>query len=344
MIYNVTYRVSETIWSSNVAIAENEDDVRAHYSSKADTVIISEGSEHDVRNAQERGKPVVTCPPAPQPAPQPEPAETETASPAEAEPVPVHSVSVPALGAEPHKKPKNLKVSRAGDDLMAAMHQAIRNAEEEYRTSGRVTICISNTNNKTETPSFSTLPVICCPAICRGTCDKDCYAEAMIRRHGVRPDNTQLVSWARNLVAWRHDPDAVFAAIMQAQQASPFFRYHVSGDILGEDYLRRMADAAEQVPSCRSLAFTKCYGLVDAWIDEHGPLPENLVIRPSEGWGIQYDNPHHLPTSICYGTEDEIPAGKGVYHCTGFCPACQAAETGCWYPNEDTRTVAFAKH
>lgn len=247
-----------------------------------------------------------------------------------------------ALGSAPHKAPKNLKAPRDHDKLRSAILDAVRNANAEYKARGSVLVHISTDNNKTHTPSISYPPFIACPRICNGTCSKDCYAANMINTTGARPDNTILWSWARNLVAWRHDPDAVFAAIMQAQQASPFFRYHVSGDILGMDYLRRMVDAAERVPSCRSLAFTKCYELVDAWIDEHGPLPENLVIRPSEGWGIVYRNPHNLPTSLCYGKGDFVPGN--AYYCGGDCTACQAAQTGCWFPKEDTRIIAFAKH
>lgn len=73
-IFNVTFHYSGSTYCSNVAIAACEADVKAHYS-KYDEVIISEGSENDLKDAEKRNKPVIRCEAAPAP--------VETAAPAE---------------------------------------------------------------------------------------------------------------------------------------------------------------------------------------------------------------------------------------------------------------------
>ena len=56
--YNVSFKYSEDVYCSNIAHAESVEDVERHYS-KHSWVKVTEASEHDVKNALERGKPVI---------------------------------------------------------------------------------------------------------------------------------------------------------------------------------------------------------------------------------------------------------------------------------------------
>jgi len=61
--YNVTFKWYDTdTYCSNIAKAECAEDVKAHYSKYDNDPIISEASSYEVEAAQERGKPIVTCP------------------------------------------------------------------------------------------------------------------------------------------------------------------------------------------------------------------------------------------------------------------------------------------
>lgn len=57
--YNVSFEYSESIYCSNIAHAETAEDVERYYSEKYNWVKVTEASEHDVKNALERGKPVI---------------------------------------------------------------------------------------------------------------------------------------------------------------------------------------------------------------------------------------------------------------------------------------------
>lgn len=56
--YNINFE-SESVYCSNIAHAETAEDVERYYSEKYNWVKVTEASEHDVKNALERGKPVI---------------------------------------------------------------------------------------------------------------------------------------------------------------------------------------------------------------------------------------------------------------------------------------------
>ena len=58
--FNVSFQYSGSVYCSNLAHAETVEDVQAHYS-EYDWVSVSDATEYDVRNAQERGKPIIEC-------------------------------------------------------------------------------------------------------------------------------------------------------------------------------------------------------------------------------------------------------------------------------------------
>lgn len=57
--FNVTFQYSETVFCANIARAESAEDVERHYSKKYEWVKVSEANEWDVKDALERGKPVI---------------------------------------------------------------------------------------------------------------------------------------------------------------------------------------------------------------------------------------------------------------------------------------------
>ena len=142
-------------------------------------------------------------------------------------------------------------------------------------------------------PSFSFPPVVTCAKCASSTCAKKCYA----RRMALRRANVAN-AWTENLKEWNERPEAVRAAITARSFTSSVFRYFVGGDIPDADFLLMMVSIAETVKSCKFLAFTKCYKLVNDFLNDGGKLPENLQIIFS-GWGasLRPDNPNGLPES-----------------------------------------------
>ena len=58
--YTVTFQYSETIYCSNLAMADSVESVKDHYSKKYAWVAVNEANESDVREATLKGKPIVT--------------------------------------------------------------------------------------------------------------------------------------------------------------------------------------------------------------------------------------------------------------------------------------------
>ena len=59
-IYKVTFKYSDSVYCSNIARAENENDVRAHYS-KYEWIDIRPGTDSDLQAAERKGMPIIDC-------------------------------------------------------------------------------------------------------------------------------------------------------------------------------------------------------------------------------------------------------------------------------------------
>lgn len=57
-IYKVSWKHSEYIYCSNIAIASNESKVKEHYADK-DCLLVSNGYEYDVESAKRKGMPII---------------------------------------------------------------------------------------------------------------------------------------------------------------------------------------------------------------------------------------------------------------------------------------------
>lgn len=184
-------------------------------------------------------------------------------------------------------------------------------------------------------PSVSLPPVITCPA--GAPCAGKCYAARMCkRRKNVRE------AYARNLEIYNADPAAFELQVKAAASMTRFFRWHVAGDILNPVYFEMMVRIARDLPHTEFLAFTKKYGIVNAYIAQGGEIPANLHIIFSEwGDGWKVPNPHDFPTSavIFKGTEPR----DDWKVCPGHCADCAARGVGCWELKAG-ETIAFYEH
>lgn len=229
------------------------------------------------------------------------------------------------------------------EKLYEAKARAIDEALTIQQSGGDLSklVSISEGNSKMgKVASVSLLPVLSCPARCRGTCGDKCYAKklAMLRPVVMR-------AYARNQAVAMIAPTVFFSVVERAMKRSKYFRFHVSGDILNYEYLNMVYYLAKTNPGCQVLMFTKKYELVNRFIEYGNELPENLHILYS-GWTNLFPteggfNPHNLPETTVYAREEDIKPEWTL--CGGNCLDCAIHDGGCWTakPGE---TIAFKIH
>lgn len=179
-------------------------------------------------------------------------------------------------------------------------------------------------NSKTgdAVPSVSLIPVYNCKncSQCKDLCydlrNDCCYPGCRDKR-------------AVNAAIFEADPERYFNEINEGVKAFRFFRWHIGGDIMSTYYFEKMVWIAEQNPHCEFLAFTKCFDIVNNWLDEH-ELPKNLHIVFSAWVGMEMDNRHNLPTSNPLFFDGTTTAHDGAKYCSGNCTECARAGEGCW--------------
>ena len=202
-------------------------------------------------------------------------------------------------------------------------------------------VSISRGNRKMGAiPSVSLPPVVTCAAGC--PCAAKCYAVKMCRIY-----KNVKGSYDRNLDILNNDWNEYWRQVREAVKMSRYFRFHVSGDIPNAAYFKEMVITAKQNPHCEILAFTKCYDIVNAYIDALGELPANLHVIFSlwdPAWNANVKNPHNLPMSavIFKGTYGGY-ADNFEKICGGNCFECACRGTGCW-TLEKGETIAFYEH
>ena len=198
-------------------------------------------------------------------------------------------------------------------------------------------VSISGSNSKMgEVASVSLLPFITCPGRCSDTCGAKCYAAKLAV---LRP--SVLNAYARNTAMAIYAPGEFWRQVRAAAAKVPYFRFEVSGDFLNSRYFAEVVKTAQELPGTEFLAFTKRYEVVNAWIDEHGALPQNLHILFS-GWSnLNPDNPHGLPETTVFEREEEIQAQWKM--CGGNCFNCACRGVGCWQAIKGD-VIAFKMH
>ena len=182
--------------------------------------------------------------------------------------------------------------------------------------------------------SFSLPPILTCPNGC--PCAAKCYAAKICRlRPAVR------AAYQRNYDMLQTDPGAVYGALERELTMSRHFRFHVSGDFYSAEYFAHVVELVRNNPACNVLAFTKQFDVVNAWIDNNGPLPENFKLIFSEWGDMAVNNPHKLPQSAVIFKGSEPRDNWAI--CPGNCFECACRGTGCW-TLKSGETIAFYEH
>ena len=226
--------------------------------------------------------------------------------------------------------------------LLSCVMRITVKGRKENMTQNNYQVSISNGNDKMgKIKSVSLPPIVTCPnwRLCLNAAGKHiCYAERMYKnkKHG-----SVKRAWDRNLAILESDRDLYFFQVKAAAIMERFFRFHVSGDIIDQDYLHRMCKLARECKHTTFMAFTKNYKDVNAYFENHRQ-PKNLKIIFSLPFdNSQIENPHNLPTAavILKGT---TPADNWKI-CGGNCQECACRGVGCWELKKG-ETIAFDEH
>lgn len=194
-------------------------------------------------------------------------------------------------------------------------------------------ISISKSNIKMgNISSVSFLPGAGCPP--NVPCSSICYAKKATYRMNVKS------AWEKNLLIARETPAQFFAEIHEYFRnhacSISFFRWHVAGDILNQDYLNRMIDTAIKFPNIKQLAFTKQYALDFSKSKKCSNLVIVISMWPNFG---PEESPFGLPRAWMQdGTETRIP--ESAIECFGGCDRCGM----CWNLPKINHDVVFNKH
>lgn len=185
-------------------------------------------------------------------------------------------------------------------------------------------VSISRGNSK-----MGSIPSVSLPAglTCRGDCEctKKCYARKIERlRASVRN------AYRNNYDLLTESPDIYWREVTASVMMSRYFRFHVSGDIVDDDYLSHIVDIAEQNPHCEILCFTKKYSIVNRYLDKHQMLPTNLHMIMSAWKGLEMDNPYKLPEAHVRYRDGSTTASSKAKECGGNCTECAVTDGGCW--------------
>jgi len=223
------------------------------------------------------------------------------------------------------------------ESTLAKFSAALNDARELVKSGKDVRVRISNNNSKMgNVTSVSTLPFLTCPACCHDTCGKKCYAAKFAN---LRP--SVLKSYAINTAIALYKPIEYWKQVSAAACAVRYFRFHVSGDIINRAYFENMIAVVNDNPKTEFLCFTKNYKVVNNYIDDGGVIPENLHILFS-GWdNLEPVNPHDMPETNVFKTEDDMRDNWKV--CGGNCFNCACRGVGCWQAKRGD-VIAFKLH
>lgn len=224
------------------------------------------------------------------------------------------------------------------DAISKRVHEMLKKRDEIDVDNAHVKFSYGNRKTGALVPSVSLIPIADC-GNCK-VCSKGCYD---IRN--VCFQKTVQASRANNSAIYHADSERYFNEIRKAVQYLRFFRWHVGGDIIGEDYLRNMVEIAMETPTCEFLAFTKMYDIVNEWIRVGGEMPKNLHIIFSDWRGAEFENPYNLPVSSPLwsdGTKGPHCTDK-QFMCPGSCEECAEAWEGCWAA-KNGETILFKAH
>jgi hypothetical protein len=202
-------------------------------------------------------------------------------------------------------------------------------------------ISISKKSKKVPFLNISLSPAMCNKAL---PCKKDCYAMKSFNQYpNVR------AAWSNNLAVYLSDSRGYFEQLskeLEKLSKKPkhkrFFRYHVAGDIVDQNYLNNMLNLAAKFPTIKFLAFTKRHELDYSGLDNHPNLTIVFSYWPNFGnadndmpKAFLLDNKNYEQN---YDTRMK-ESYKDMYVCSGSCKDCRV----CW-DLKDNEHVIFIKH
>ena len=189
-------------------------------------------------------------------------------------------------------------------------------------------VCISRGNTKIgKTANVSLPPIVTCvPGV---PCTKKCYA---LKAYRMYPD--VRAAWDGNLRILRRARGRFFAEIGSylGRKAPQYFRWHVAGEIVDQDYYERMKKLARLFPDTKFRVFTKRFSL-----DFRG-RPRNLSVGLSMWPGMKLPRKALPKAWMQDGTETRIP--RDAIECPKDCSSCRV----CWELHELKRDVWFHEH
>lgn len=217
------------------------------------------------------------------------------------------------------------------EKTLAKFRENVKNLVFQYneKNVSDLHVIISKGNRKIgHTMNVSLLPIFTC-ANCK-KCMEYCYdIKACIQYKNVikaRVNNTVMVK------KYMNEYFAQIEKAIQKRRKNFFFRWHVSGDIINEEYLDNMVRIAKKYPHFTFWTYTKNYTCVNNYVSKHGnnrkkAIPANLSIMFSEWQGLPMENHYNFPVFVCIMPDEKFR--KGYYKCTGNCNDCIANKTGC---------------
>lgn len=182
--------------------------------------------------------------------------------------------------------------------------------------------------------NVSLMSRVCC-GNCK-TCEHYCYdIKAALQYKTVmraRAENTALAY--RDLVDYFYQ----IATKLTDRCKRKYFRFHVGGEILSEDYLEGMVRLAIAKKDWKFWTYTKMHDLVNGYIARGGFIPSNLTIMYSRDVNAVVNNPYGMPEAYTV-IEGDTEEGHG-FKCPGNCEACIDLERGCPFGE----SVYFLEH
>ena len=212
-----------------------------------------------------------------------------------------------------------------------ALKNAIAYFMQQMESGVKLLVTISKGNKKIgRVWNLSTAPAITCGNC--SACIRFCYAIRDIFKFGYDfLKNCILRSRAKNTAILLFDRSEFFRQIdtfCSSNRKVKIFRWHVSGEILDDDYFYRMCDIAIKHPDWIFWSYTKMFSCVNHYFEKHsGRLPKNLHVMFSRWMQEEIDNPFGMPE---FHTVEEVPAGAENV-CCGNCQFCLDNKTGCPY-------------
>jgi hypothetical protein len=178
-------------------------------------------------------------------------------------------------------------------------------------------------NNKIGKTSNISLPPVKACGKNSAHCKDLCYAAKFYRMY---PD--VKIAWDDNLRELISDREYYFSEVRRhlLHKQCQYFRWHISGDIIDQDYFERMKIIAVDYSLVNFLVFTKQYNL------DFNDIPENLSVVISAWPGLKLPK-LELPFAFI-GFDDENRY-ENVFYCPENCETCRT----CWFLKDEEKNV-----